>query len=715
MRQLAIITLLIIPSLFAQNIAVPQLISSASLMINESGTVLVHGGEMKDLLLKIQVPISSEYQKVEVDQPFEIDLNGNPYVEISRQNPANPFHYSIGMRVHATQRKTESLPEQTVLSAQEMAFLSPTNRTQSSDAQMVALAKNITLGAQDDFEKVALIAIWVHNNVRYNEYYLGQQEDALAVLQHRQGVCFEYATLFAALARASGIPARYITGYVYSERFGAWLGHAWNEVYLGEWVPVDPTWFEVGTTDALHIESAKYLEMEQENNLVSNIYPASARLEWETNGHSGALAANIATLELEETAPGKDFRLEAASSRILPGDSTLVFLEIEGKDYQVVPVTLASCTGSGALEVEKETQYLVMRPGEKSVAVWKLKTPAEVPASYYYTCPLTLNSPYLESRVVEVKIDPRIKRLPEYSAQLQIESPLQGEQSAVLVTLPPERRNRAYYVITDRGVYQANLTAQTALIPFWAYGSGDKIAYVAGEGGGHYELNYTVNTPANASISIDGLTLPESLVAGKAAHASVEVSAKSYPADVKLELYIGQEILEQTGQMAGPTTFEFRFVPTLEGPLPVLAKLKTDGKTVSQRNSFANVIEQPEIRIIRSDVKRKGSALETVLFLEVRGQPEYAMVSLAGMQKQPQEDRVSFLLPEGEHTAKISWSDAAGNQYLREELVRVRENTFLGISIPDSKQPQTGGQGAGACPVALALLCFATIGIAFRR
>lgn len=67
----------------------------------------------------------------------------------------------------------------------------------------------------------------------------------------RQGFCEHYASAFAMLMRAGGVPARVVTGYLGGEwnRFGDYLlvrqssAHAWTEVWLdGQgWVRVDPT------------------------------------------------------------------------------------------------------------------------------------------------------------------------------------------------------------------------------------------------------------------------------------------------------------------------------------------------------------------------------------------------------------------------------------------------------------------------------------------
>jgi transglutaminase-like putative cysteine protease len=68
----------------------------------------------------------------------------------------------------------------------------------------------------------------------------------------RAGDCNEHAVLFAALARAAGLPARVVAGVVYLD--GAFLYHAWNEVWLGDgWVSVDAALDQM-PADATHIK-----------------------------------------------------------------------------------------------------------------------------------------------------------------------------------------------------------------------------------------------------------------------------------------------------------------------------------------------------------------------------------------------------------------------------------------------------------------------------
>ncbi|MFO8175760.1 MAG: transglutaminase-like domain-containing protein [Gemmatimonadota bacterium] len=74
--------------------------------------------------------------------------------------------------------------------------------------------------------------------------------NAVQVLESRQGDCNEHTVLFVALARALGLPARTAVGLVYVNE--AFFYHAWPEVWLGEWVAVDPT-FGQYPADAAHL------------------------------------------------------------------------------------------------------------------------------------------------------------------------------------------------------------------------------------------------------------------------------------------------------------------------------------------------------------------------------------------------------------------------------------------------------------------------------
>jgi transglutaminase-like putative cysteine protease len=96
-----------------------------------------------------------------------------------------------------------------------------------------------------------LLTHWVHDNLR--RQVAASVPSAEKVLETRRGDCNEYATLYVALARAAGLPSRTVSGLVYLN--GRFYYHAWAEVYLDDWVAVDPT-FNQYPADAAHLRFA---------------------------------------------------------------------------------------------------------------------------------------------------------------------------------------------------------------------------------------------------------------------------------------------------------------------------------------------------------------------------------------------------------------------------------------------------------------------------
>ena len=120
-------------------------------------------------------------------------------------------------------------------------------------------AQEVVAGSRTGFEAVSRLSTWVYKNVKYDLSFGGDLKGSEFVFENRIGTCDEFSNLFIAMARSVGIPARYVAGVVYSP--GGWGYHAWAEVFLGgKWVPVDPTWDEVGWLDATHIRLGHFKE-----------------------------------------------------------------------------------------------------------------------------------------------------------------------------------------------------------------------------------------------------------------------------------------------------------------------------------------------------------------------------------------------------------------------------------------------------------------------
>lgn len=99
----------------------------------------------------------------------------------------------------------------------------------------------------DVFETAAAIMNFVYAGWTYLPNTTSASTHALEVLETRRGVCQDFAHVMIGMCRALGIPARYVSGYIYNgpaaSLRGAQASHAWCEVWLPGrgWFGLDPT------------------------------------------------------------------------------------------------------------------------------------------------------------------------------------------------------------------------------------------------------------------------------------------------------------------------------------------------------------------------------------------------------------------------------------------------------------------------------------------
>ena len=116
------------------------------------------------------------------------------------------------------------------------------------------IAATIFAGKSSDSDKILAVEKFFHDNFQYQLGFSAPlREDPIAYfLKNRSAAHCEYfATAAAILLRTTGVPTRYITGYVPSEKHpnGVWIArrkdsHAWVEAYDSDrqlWVTVEAT------------------------------------------------------------------------------------------------------------------------------------------------------------------------------------------------------------------------------------------------------------------------------------------------------------------------------------------------------------------------------------------------------------------------------------------------------------------------------------------
>jgi transglutaminase-like putative cysteine protease len=115
--------------------------------------------------------------------------------------------------------------------------LRPTPLIQVDDPEIRRTIERVLAGESDPLRAAERLTGWVYDSLE-KEITLSVPS-ARQVLDMRRGDCNEHTVLYVALARSAGLPARTAAGLVYvRDRF---YYHAWPEVWLDRWVPVDPT------------------------------------------------------------------------------------------------------------------------------------------------------------------------------------------------------------------------------------------------------------------------------------------------------------------------------------------------------------------------------------------------------------------------------------------------------------------------------------------
>ena len=116
-------------------------------------------------------------------------------------------------------------------------YLSGGQYLDTESEKIKKLTQTILAGETDGWKATQKLVQWVY---RYLSADLTPETlSTEQILERKTGKCVEYAILFTSLARAAGLPTRLALGERYNGNI--WVGHMWNEVWLGEWVTIDPS------------------------------------------------------------------------------------------------------------------------------------------------------------------------------------------------------------------------------------------------------------------------------------------------------------------------------------------------------------------------------------------------------------------------------------------------------------------------------------------
>ncbi|MEM5871697.1 MAG: transglutaminase-like domain-containing protein, partial [Candidatus Aenigmatarchaeota archaeon] len=479
---------------------------------------VIFDGHGKKIVINLSIPYEDESQTLEMNVKKVVEKNGNVFGVIETENPNNEFEYFLEGFVRVRARHLYFLPSQYTIPEEVKIYMQPTNNIQSNNPRIRSLAEEITKDAKNDFEKVVKLATWVHEHLTYDLSYTGKNLDALSVLEQKRGVCAEYTTLFIALVRSIGIPAKFVSGFSFGER--GWERHAYAEVYLGKWVPVDPLWLEIGFLDATHIKFGESFDNYIKNNVEVTGFDIN-HIEWVED----KVNISIISYEMLEKV---DYNLTISSDEFRRDYEGLVMLYIMPKEFIVGKIILEPCSGEYKIvDVEEKEKKVILIPNLKQQIYWKIKINEDLPKNYIFTCPLTLNSRSLALKYVNATVNTALppKKYKKLNAYLVYSSVELGNEQRVYIKIENvDRPIKIGIVSEDKSEeWEIEKDFQTYFsLPPKTQGEKEIVVYTSE--GEVIILKY--NVTSNLSIEIENFTAPEYMKIGETKNISASIVNK---------------------------------------------------------------------------------------------------------------------------------------------------------------------------------------------
>ena len=210
------------------------------------------------IMVRIEGPSGVEFVYfLRTDGKFEVfplsDGNGRYRIRIFENIEGNRYSLAHSAQINVT------------LADEFAPFLRPNQFVNfNSESKAVAKAAELVEDHDNVLDKTKAIFEFVIRNIKYDfelarTVQSGYVPDIDRVLERGKGICFDYASLMAAMLRSQGIPTRLVIGYA-GTAYHAWLD-VWSEeegwlnsviFFNGEdWTLVDPTFAAAGSRRAL--------------------------------------------------------------------------------------------------------------------------------------------------------------------------------------------------------------------------------------------------------------------------------------------------------------------------------------------------------------------------------------------------------------------------------------------------------------------------------
>lgn len=267
-------------------------------------------------------------------------------------------------------------------------YLQPSDIIDSSNPAIVYQASRLAEGKDDLFDVAFTLAQWTEENIQYNLSSLTSEASLPAswVLEKRIGVCDEMTSLFIAMARSLGIPARFVKGVSYTESAifdRNWLPHGWAEVYFPGigWVSFDPTFGEYGFIDVTHIK------------LRDTADPGKPDITFEILGYNTNIIPGKILSDVSIRKKGRDiepvvtFTTTPLREQVTFGSYNLLSVDVKNNRDHYLATTLTLAAPPELRLVGRDKKAILLNPGEEKKVNWVVQVPETLEEKYKYTFP----------------------------------------------------------------------------------------------------------------------------------------------------------------------------------------------------------------------------------------------------------------------------------------------------------------------------------------
>jgi transglutaminase-like putative cysteine protease len=315
----------------------------------------------------------------------------------SWNNPKNEINFGYSAKIKTTNDivQVKEKIQFPILDLDEelIQFTQPREIIDSDDEDVIGFAAEIAEGEDDLYVLVHKIAEWTKNNIEYDLSTLTAEvsQKASWVLDTRQGVCDELTSLFIAMLRSLGVPAKFVSGVAYteSELFpDNWGSHGWAEVYFPGfgWVPYDVTYGQFGYIDPTHVKLKESLDSND----------PSVQYRW--------VASNIdldtEKLDIDASVEEKIGRVQNTiilGAKVLKdnigfGSYNLVEIVLENTKNYYVSTEIYLSKPKEVKIIGEPFKEVLLKPNEKKSIFWIVKLTDNLKDNFIYTFPLTVGT-----------------------------------------------------------------------------------------------------------------------------------------------------------------------------------------------------------------------------------------------------------------------------------------------------------------------------------